>query len=255
MKNAVLFFALVLFFAHTVSAQFRGSTSEPVKETRSVSSFDGIVAKGSVNVFVSFGTEESVEVVVDAQYKDQLMTEVRGTDLHIYTEGRMINPKKLDVFVVAKNLKLVEASGATDVSIKGEWKEEKIKIYLSGSSDLDVKEGITCTSLKMEISAASDAELYVVATDFLATLSGSSDINIKGRVNVADILCRGSSDFKGKHFAIGKCKVEASGSSDAYIMVNDELQIEASGSSNVYYEGSPSVNLQKITGSSSVSKN
>jgi len=245
---------IALLSVPTCLAQLWGD-SEVVKEDRQVDgSFDGIIAKGSVNVFVSFGSKASVRVEVDEDYKDQLITEVRGKDLHVYTEGRIWNPKKLDVYVVATSLKLLEASGATDVSIDDEWKGEQVRIYLSGSSDLEVRKGLICREVKLEASASSDADIYLEATNAIFTLSGSSDLEIKGRANLADIQCQGSSDLDGKDFMTRKCKIDASGSSDVRIAVADELEVDASGSSDVYYDGEPAIHFQKSTGSSSVSR-
>ncbi len=209
-------------------------------EQRNVGSFEAISISGGIDVILSMGNEDAVAVSAnELKHRDKIITEVKNNTLHIYYKSEKgihitINDgnKRLRAYVSAKEIKRIEASGASDLVIEGILKTNDLAINLSGASDMKGK--LDVVNLKI-------------------SNSGSSDINVEGSATNANINCSGSSDVKAFGLVTENCNVSVSGSSDVNITVNNKLVANASGSSDVHYKGNASVTTNK-SGSADIKK-
>ena len=119
--------------------------------------------------------------------------------------------KKLRAYISVKDLDKLEISGATDVKIDGMLKGRNLKIDLSGASSL--KGSVEYESISIDQSGASDSKLA-------------------GTVKNLDIDLSGASDFNCFELVAENCRAEASGASDIFITVNNDLKVNASGASD-----------------------
>ncbi|MBO9572609.1 MAG: DUF2807 domain-containing protein [Chitinophagaceae bacterium] len=205
-------------------------------EVRQVGDFHAIEVSSAIDLRLSTGSENALAVSApDAELRAGIRTEVQNGVLKIWFESKKWFKGKAGarVYVAAKNLSRLRASGACDVTVSGE---------------LNVKE------LSIDMSGASDFKGTVKANSINAELSGASDINIKGEVKNINIHCSGASDFKGYDMIADNCKAQASGASGIRLTVNQEISAVASGASDIHYAGDAKMVDVKASGASNISK-
>lgn len=231
--TALLFLLLATFVTASAQKQF---VVDPNAEVRSLNgSFNKIKIHGGIDLYLSQSETEALAVSAsEDQYKSDIVTEVKDNTLHISSVGKWgwgSKNRKLKVYASFRNLGKIEAAGASDVMIAGTVKLPELVIEISGASDL---------SGEMEVD-----NLHIEA-------SGASDANISGKAKNLDVECSGASDLKGYGLVAANCHLVASGASDIYITVTNEIKGKASGASSIYYKGQPAVTEVEKSGASTV---
>jgi hypothetical protein len=196
-------------------------------EKRSVSNFTGISSSGAYDVFVKMGTTEDLRLEGDEDAIKNTETKVENGILKI------------------RNIK---SSGWN-------WTREKVRIYISaktlntlsvsGSGDMEVNGVIKATLLNTQVSGSGNIQLNVDASNFNAAISGSGGINASGSASVSNLAISGSGGFDGKNLKTDVTSVKVSGSGNATVSVEKELNAKLSGSGNIRYTGNPKVNQSK----------
>lgn len=195
--------------------------SSVAQQQRSVGSFQMVKASGAINLYVRQGPTTKVEVDADQDVLESVKTEVRGNTLTIYRDksfslNGMLRSKTVRVYITTPQLAGIEVSGASDV--KGETP-------------------ISADDFRIQASGASDVTLTLNAKSLTTNASGASDIRLDGRVERQQVDISGSSDYRASDLRSRKANVQASGASDAYVYVDDELQAHSSGASDVHNKG------------------
>ncbi|GAB2772694.1 hypothetical protein HNQ93_000803 [Hymenobacter luteus] len=206
--------------AALLSATAVGASAQ---QTRSVSSFQVIKASGAINVFLRQGAATEVKVDAPAGVLERIKTEVQGNTLAIYREkGSMLSwgNEKVNVYITCPTLTGLEVSGASDVKSDTPFTADNFTIRASG---------------------ASDVTMALNAKSLMAHASGASDLRLTGRVERQQVHLSGSSDYQAYNLQSRTAAVEASGSSDAYVAVSEELSSRTSGASDIHYKGKPRV--------------
>ena len=165
-------------------------------ETRDFKAFSKIELRGSADIFVEAGKEQSVTITGTEKRLARVETFVEGDTLIIKQKGRSwsgssldftINMKTLDSFVVEgaadvtlKNIKSddfeLTIAGAGDVDIKGTC--GKAEIEIAGAGDIDARH-FKCKEVEVTINGAGDAEVYA-SESARATINGVGDVTIFG---------------------------------------------------------------------------
>lgn len=109
-------------------------------ETRSfdLDAFDEIEIEGAMDIDVSFGGKQSVEITLDDNLFDNLELDVHGRTLTIGWEESCDPDGDTHMKVVMKSLKGLRIEGAGDVEIKG-IKGDDFDYALHGAGDLEVE--------------------------------------------------------------------------------------------------------------------
>jgi hypothetical protein len=203
-------------------------------EKRTVESFQSIKVFDGIDLYLIQGTEEGVVVsATEVAHRDKLKTVVENGELKIYLEGGWNWKGKLKAYVSVKSLDRLRASGGSDIIVQGELKTDKLNLVLTGGSDFKGQ---------------------VAVKELTIDQSGGSDVHIKGNAVNVKIDASGGSVFKGFDLIAEYAIVQASGGSDASIMVNKEMAAEASGGSDVNYKGNPVIKYKSASGGGSVTK-
>lgn len=235
-KNMMKHIMLLLLLGFTTVTDAQQIIHDKDAEPRNVEEFHSIDVSSAIELRLSQGSENAVAVSASsAENRAGIKTEVRGGVLRIWYEQKkwFRNSGRVRVYVAAKNLKRVEASGACDVIVSGELNMEELSIQLSGASDF--KGAVKSVSLAV-------------------ALSGASDVTIKGEAKNLNIDASGASHFKGYDLASENCLIEASGASDIKITVNKVLNAKASGASTIHYAGTGMISDLKTSGASNISR-
>ena len=239
MKKVFSFIVLAVFAAGFAAAQDVTVINDKNAEPRKVSAFHGIRVSNAFDVIIKQGNEEAVVVSAsEEKYRSRIKTEVVDGILRITYDNESMwkwngENKKLRAYISVKNIDKLDISGATDVKIDGVLKGTNLKVDLSGASSL--KGAVAYESISIDQSGASDSKL-------------------SGSVKNLDIDVSGASDFNCFELVAYNCRAEASGASDIFVTVNNDLKVNASGASDVQYKGTASISDFKTSGASSLKK-
>ncbi len=231
-KNLLL---LAVFF--TIGKSYAQKTIYDANaQVRNVGAFTGVSVSSAIDLYISMGSEDAVAVSGnDKAFTSSIITEVKNGILYIGFKGSGFNwgGKSMKAYVSIKSIHKLTASGASDV-------------YADGT--------LTGTNLDIDLSGASDFKGMVNAQNLRLEGSGSSDFTISGKATNLRIALHGSSDVKGFDLIAENCDVEASGSSDVNITVNNQLKASVSGSSDIRYKGNATLKEVRSSGSSDIKK-
>jgi hypothetical protein len=197
------------------------------RQTRSVSEFEMLQTSGAINVVLRQGSQTSVRVEAEEDIISSIRTEVKGNKLVIYRDQKDMSILKrlrdsgdVTVYVTCPRLNSVEASGASEVKSESTFKASDFTVRASGASDI---------MLSLDVKSLN------------ASASGASDLRLTGYAERQQVDISGSSDYKAYDLKSKRAQVQASGASDAYVAVADELSSHSSGASDIHYKGSPRV--------------
>ena len=202
-----------------------------VKEDREIASFSKLQVGGAFKVYLSQGEQEKLVVEADADEINQIVTEVSGNRLKIYTKSNLKgNFHEMNVYLTFKTLDYIDFSGA--VEVLGE-------------------EMLTFTDLEMDISGASELNLELKAEKLDIEFSGASEVVFKGSCTTGTFETSGASELDASELEFSDLNIEVSGASDARVWATNTLNIDASGASDIRYKGNPKVTIHE-SGASSV---
>ncbi|MBS1660051.1 MAG: DUF2807 domain-containing protein [Bacteroidetes bacterium] len=236
MKN-IIYFIIFLSVGFCGVAQDGKVIRDGNAVPRDVKGFHAIEVSGGIDLYLSQGPEEAVAVSAsDAEYRDRMRTVVSDGVLRIYMDNKPFNwgnwgNRHLKAYVSCKVVDYLRASGGSDVYIQDILKSDKLKMELSGGSDLKGK---------------------VTIGELTVHQSGGSDSRVSGTAGQLFVHTSGGSDYHGYELIAEYCQVETSGGSDAYVFVNKELVARASGGSDVHYKGGGVVKEKHTSGAGSV---
>ena len=206
-------------------------------EVRNVSAFSGIKVSGGIDVYLSQSDNYALAVSAsDVKFRDGIKTEINNGVLTISYNGgnfRYNTNRKLRAYISFKTLESLEASGASDFIINGNFTSSSVKVKLSGACD--IKGAVNIENLQLNI-------------------SGASTVKINGTVQNIKIDASGASDVKNYDLIADNCVADLSGASDVKITINKSLSAKASGASSLYYKGNPERKDVSSSGASSISQ-
>jgi hypothetical protein len=204
-------------------------------EPRTVGSFNGIDASGSVNVHLQQSSDASVKIEADENLLPYIETSVSGSTLKVKTrDGFNLDATKgIVVYVSGPVFREASVSGSGDIIgdnvITG---TEALSMDISGSGNIKMEVALPKT--EVEISGSGSAELRGSSKEFKASISGS------GSIHCFELITDNTT-------------LDLSGASDAQVYASKRLKVEVSGSGDVQYKGGASVS-QDVSGSGSVKK-
>jgi len=257
MKKIALFAFLLIGF--TAQAQTKmGVIYDENVQVRKLPYFTSIRVSNSIELYISQSnkTEVAVSAKTD-EYKNRIITEVVGGTLIIRMADNYSRwwkwgneDYRIKAYVSVNELYALTASGATNVKIVNGLSSEKLKINLSGASDLkgDIKAG----TLMTELSGASNFKGTVQAEAFSVKSYGACDIEVGGSGDDLIVDVSGASSVKMYDYMVKAASVEASGASSIKLNVSGMLKASATGASSIDYKGNPSQKNLKSAGASSV---
>ncbi|RSK50927.1 head GIN domain-containing protein [Hymenobacter rigui] len=214
-------FRIVSVLAVTALLSGTATFTALAQQVRSVGSFEQVKASGAIDVVLKQGPATEVKIDAEPTVLEHVRTEVQGNTLVLYRDkglSNLLSNKKVTVYITCPTLTGVSVSGASDVKSTTPFTADNFTIQASGASDVTMNLNVKTLT---------------------ATASGASDLRLSGRAERQQIHISGSSDYKGYELQSRIADVQASGASDAYVAVTEELQSHASGSSDVHYKGKP----------------
>jgi len=248
----------LLFIASFVMAQKTSVIHDDHVQVRNVGNFTSIKISSAIDLYLTQSNTNQVAVSAsDDEARGRIVTEVIGGTLIIkmsdkgsWWSWKRWNDSKAKAYVSIKDIDALTASGATNTHFVNKLESPKLKIKLSGASDIrgDVDVGY----LAIDISGASDYKGQLVAKSLSLDASGASNIELNGKVDDLSVIISGASDAKLYNLISKGAIVNASGASTVNVNVSELLKAEASGASSINYKGDAKVQEMKNSGASSI---
>ena len=238
MKTKLSLSVLVCLFAIQAQAQnwLKGSISgegDVVRQEISVERFTGISLDFSGDIILVQGSGQKVTVEAQQNIIDNIKTEVKDGVWHVRYEKNVRKAKPVKIQIMVPELDYVAVSGSGDIQTDGHFaKQEDLKLRVSGSGDI---------------------KMSVDARTVESSISGSGSVTLAGSGNSNEIHISGSGDVYAADFRVTDCSISISGSGDARVYAEGNLEVKVSGSGDVKYKGDANVKA-RISGSGDVSK-
>ena len=204
-------------------------------ETRSPADFNVVELRYPAEVTIRQGSKQSVEIQAEDNLVPQITTEVRGGRLIIRNDevdwaARVEPTKPVKITINVKNLNELDFSGAGTVSLEG-LKSDRLKVVLSGAGEIKLG--------KLDLKSLE------------GVLSGAGNIKADGRADHVQLIISGLGNFESPDLESLSASIRISGSGNATLRVQDELNASVSGAGSIRYYGSPKI-TQQISGAGSV---
>lgn len=195
-----------------------------------VDDFDAIHLPGSIDVFLTQGSEQKVTVEGKENLIDELNYNVSGSEWRIDFDDCVRDVDEFNVYITIPNLREIEITGSGNVISEN--------FLLVG--DLDI-----------ELTGSGDVNLAVEAQDIDVKISGSGDIKLEGVADETVYRISGSGDVSAFDLECNVADINVSGSGDVRVLVNNLLKARISGSGDIFYRGNPTLDID-ISGSGDV---
>jgi hypothetical protein len=254
-----IIFLACIFMAFVAQAQTKmGVIYDENVQVRKLPNFTSIRVSNAIELFIS--QSDKTEVAVSAkseEYRNRIITEVDGGTLIVrmadnYSRWWKFGNEdyRIKAYVSVKDLYAITASGATNIKIVNGLSSEKLKINLSGASDLkgDIKAG----TLLADLSGASSFKATVQANAFSMKGSGACAFEVSGSGDDLILDVSGASSVKMYDYLVKGASVDASGASSVKINVSGLLKLHATGASSIDYKGAAAIKDMQSSGASSV---
>ena len=211
--------------------------SKDIKKVRlTASNFKGISVGGNLQVILTQGTEEFVEIETDANLIGYFEVKV-NEDKTLYIDAKegysLIPTHSVQVHISFKELEAIRSHGHSAISADQALNFENLALEIHNGSVMDF--GITAQEIKVRI-------------------TGSSKNNLSGTTDNLQLEVFNSGKFKGQNLSVKKAKVSINNSGTADIKVIDSLDATTNNNGTLRYSGNPSIN-QKSNNAGKIIKN
>lgn len=205
----------------------------PAEETRSVSGFERVSARGALDVELSQAATFGVSVRIDANLISRIHTSVTDRTLIVQVDGGNLGKSLAGphVLVALPTLRDVELNGSGHLAAASFDGDESVSVELSGSGA--VSWSGTSRALDAVLNGAGDLSLAGSATSLDLHLSGS------GELDASALTARGAS-------------IELDGSGDISATVDGRVDARVDGSGSVELSGNVIRGTWEVSGGGAV---
>lgn len=226
--------------------------------------FDRIVASSAIKLHISQGDRPSLEVHspnsdvsgrLDVRVdKGELQLSLRKKKLSLSTITK--GEQTLLIYLQLPQISSIDARGACDIEVKGNFKGKDLGIALSGASELlfeDCK--LQYQRVLCQLSGASELEIKELQSEELVLISeGASEVELQGKCEKITAMVYGASDAELNKLEVQTASVELQGASKLELWVSKLLNYRVNGASTLHYRGAPELGTTSCQGASSVRK-
>ncbi|UGU16817.1 DUF2807 domain-containing protein [Sinomicrobium kalidii] len=229
--------ALSLFLSSCQLDRIMGVTGNgnvQTEERNIPEGFNTIEAGNGLKVYITQGPATAIRIEADENLLDIIRTEVRGDELHVFSEKNIGKAKSKKVYISAPNIEAIASSSGADVFVENILKADRLELKSSSGS-----------VLRLETEA-----------DYISCRASSgANLKIKGRANTLKVRASSGSSVKAGDLEVAECNAEASSGGNISLYVTKDLTASASSGGDIRYSGNPeSVSTGKSV-SGSVRKN
>ena len=202
-------------------------------QKRDVAAFTGIQVGSGIDVIITQGEPQSVEVEADENLQEWINTEVTGGMLNINTDKSIRFAKTKTVRITCQTLDKIGVSSAGDVTGTNRFKTAALDIDMSSAGDLRLE--VEAEAITVTISSAGNVNLIGKTGSLKADLSSAGDLN--------------AFDLEAK---TGEISVSSAGK--ASVFITDEASFHSSSAGDIDYKGEPKIREINTSSAGSVNK-
>lgn len=218
----------MLCFGSILQAQ-----SEQLVETRTLDSFDKIIATNGINVLLRQGSEEKVEVrITNALLSDVSSVVSKGT-LKLKMRPQINKDISVIVIVHYKSLEKISASKGATIETKTLILTDRMDI--SASTGASIKAEIECAQITASAGGGSTLSLYGWAERFEISANSKAEVNCK-TLKADNILARSATG------------------AEVWVNPKDYLEAVVNTGGIIYYTNEPTKKNEKISSGGEVIK-
>jgi hypothetical protein len=206
-------------------------TGAVVKRTLKVAQFHGIDVQGAIDVVLTQGPSQSVEVEAQANLVDLVTVDVSKGIWTITTSKGYSTDKPFIVHITSPLIDQVEVHGSGDVKSESTFAADNARLGVEGSGDI---------------------VLAFTAKSVTADIQGSGDIKLSGSTQTLTASVEGSGDINAKNMAAETAAVSTAGSGDITVNATGSLSASIEGSGDILYRGRPANINRSVAGSGEV---
>ena len=232
LDTAIALILLIVMISGCISPGCILGSGNLKSENRTTSSFSSIELLGIGDLYVFQGSQ-SLRIEAEDNILPVLKSDVTG-DMLVISTSECVTPRK--------SIKIY----ASSPEIKG--------LYSSGSGNIISLSPIHTDSMDLGMSGSGGINLGVDCKDLRTSVSGSGNVLLRGNATNSSVNISGSGNMRGYDLATKRSAITISGSGQAEVNAEDELDVRISGSGGIHYTGSPSKMNQHISGSGSLTK-
>lgn len=243
-----------------------------ITESRYESGFTAINARGGVNLYISQGDTEKIEIQANDNVmpyvecfkrEDELIIKIRD---HIQFSGRA---KTLNVYITTRNVDEIDVTGGSSITFAETFVGPSLDLDITGGGE--VRGAVGLGKLSVDITGGADVELTGKCTelDFESTggatfkstglvsqnaefdVTGGAEISMVGSCVNFTLAVTGGGEFRGFGYVTDNARINVSGGADVELTTNKVLNVNVSGGGSIRYKGTASV-LSNITGGGTV---
>lgn len=192
-----------------------------VTEQRELPEFNSVEMCTAGKVYITYGTEQEVSVVVDQNIAEFITTSVHDGTLYIGTErGVSLSNYKLIVNLTMTDLEELVTCSSGDIIGKNKFTGDRVGLVTNSSGDI-------CLDLE---------------ADRLTTrISSSGDIYLSGSVDLHEATISSSGDLYAFNLFTYTTKINISSSGNAEVYASRLLDVRISSSGDLHFKGHPTI--------------
>lgn len=232
MKTTLVLLSLGLSATiNTASADCIKGVGEVVKKSLTVDAFHGISLEGSMNVVLTQGATQSVEVEAQANLIELIETKVVKGVWEITTKDGYSTDKTFTLYITVPMIDQVAVDGSGDVISNGTFTSDAMELAVAGSGNITIAFN----------SKTADADI-----------AGSGDMVLSGTADKLNVNVAGSGDVDARELKVADATVDIAGSGDVVLDASQSLEASIAGSGDVSYKGAPARISRNVMGSGDV---
>ena len=219
---------ITLLFFNSCNINCVEGTGAEVRKSIQIADFTELELDNNVQVYLSQGNTQQIEVLGQENLIPLLNTKVKGDKWVIEFDDCIESSASFEVYVTVPKLTKIVVDGSGSIKSENSFKGEIMEIELNGSGNLWL-----------------DLQVKELETE----LNGSGDVQLKGSTKQHDIYLDGSGDIMADQMTSDVVDIKVNGSGDVQVDVSYEINVKVNGSGDVYYKGKVKKISSDINGS------
>jgi hypothetical protein len=230
-SKLVICMLLASFTGCNFLGTYERGNGDVITTNRSLPSFSKISIEGNFEVILEKSKDEGISITSDKNLEPLIKTTVRGDELVISTDKKLISARKTSLIVHYNKLSEIGISGATLLKNEEELESGDLHLDLSGAGVID---------------------LQIKTNELEAHLSGAGLVKLKGYASSSSIDMSGAGGLDAYGLETEDCQIDVSGIGGAKINVKNSLSANITGVGGIQYIGNPSKIDKNISGIGSI---
>ena len=203
------------------------------REARELGDFSSLDVSRGLDVYLTFGKPQTIEIEADDNLHDIIRTEVVSGTLRIYQDKNIRNAKAKRIYITVPTIEEIEASSAADVI---------------GENLLNAE------SFSVSVSSAAEVRIEVNAREVQVEASSSGSVELKGETDELDANASSAGSIDADKLQARYCRVTASSAGNVQVLALEEISANASSAGSIRYKGNPSEKKIDTSSAGSVSE-